>query len=256
MKSRAITLVEALVAIFLLCSALLVSCNLFHAGMQYNRRADERILTARLAQNKLEEIVGWARGRVGTTYNYADWSLYDGATGTFPEAPRVHYAVTVEDVRLADPCSSFQAVAAADRQHSVGVKRVHVRAWQSGPALELSTLVRPPVREMSGALQVAAVGSPASPLPKDDTASFSVTALDVGGNQVPDLTYQWYVISGTGSGTLAQTWDGSQGDLVNVIQVPLHPPVYTGGSCSLRVRARYAGLELWGDSPDVPLVGP
>ncbi|MEW6284106.1 MAG: hypothetical protein AB1758_36165, partial [Candidatus Eremiobacterota bacterium] len=84
---RAVSLTEVLIAIFLLSAAFLLVTNLFHAGMRYHRQADDRLTATRLAQNKLEEIAGWARGRTGTSYNFFDWTPYAGASGTFPDAP-------------------------------------------------------------------------------------------------------------------------------------------------------------------------
>ncbi|MEW6278648.1 MAG: hypothetical protein AB1758_08515 [Candidatus Eremiobacterota bacterium] len=253
---RGVTLVETLISIFLFSAALLISCNLFHAAMQYNRRADERQLAVRLAQNKLEEIVAWARGRSGSSYNYDDWSTYAGVTGTFPEAPQLNYRIEVEISPLADPCSSFQSVALPDRQRSIEARRVHVRVWQSGPAIELTTLVRPPIRDLAPTLTVQPVGGLPDPLPKDAPATFSVQAFDTGGVPVNGITYQWYLSPATGSGTLSQTWSGDQATLTNVVPVPLRPPIYTGGTCQLKVRARYGGRDYWGASGPINLEGP
>lgn len=244
-------------AIFLLLAGFLLVTNLFHAGMRYNRRADARQTAARLAQNKLEEIVAWARGRSGAAYNYDDWSPWQGAGGAFPDAPGYQFDVTVSDLVTPNPCSAFDPAVLAASKKNVDLKLVRVRAWSSGPPVELSTLVAEPVRDLHpvSPLRITPV-SLSDPLLKNQPATFAVSAYDDNDQVIADATFQWYIAPGTGNGQLTQTADGTRATLTNVINHPFGPPTYTGGSCLLRVRLRYAGRDVVSDAPAVNLEGP
>jgi len=262
-RVRGLSLVEAIIAIYLLLCAFMVVINLFHTAMRYGAGIDRPIYATVIAGRKLEEIRRWAWTPAAKGYNFhGDWSAVTVSSRPDDENPEYYVTVRTAASGLLSPCSSFEsAYPEAERKSmDASAKKVKVTvSWSPGDAskaVSLVSVIREPSREFrsTSPIVVTPVGTVPSSVSQDGTVSFTVKAYDSQDVALEDLVFRWYVEPMTGNGTLvAQAHNGTTATFAHKVLMPNNVWGHAPGQCKMKVRAVYRGVEQWGETPVMEL---
>lgn len=225
--------------------ALLVMTQLIHSSLRRNAVTQKRMSAALFCQDKLEEIRIWARDPDNF---HGDWAVYDNQIFSHPDFPGMELRTQVVQRDLASPTELWeQAHPPADRRILVeGSRTVDVDcSWDTGPKdrIELSTLVTAPPTVFHPTNPLVISGTPATPIPQDGTATFTVQAFDSANREIKGLTFSWYILAQSGNGVVAaESRDGREGTLGHwTYDIDGVTRLYVPGPCEFGVRARYNG---------------
>ena len=252
-RPHAVTLMEAVIASFLLLSAFLVVVNLFNSGLGHMSRTENQQLAAMLAERELERMRIWSETLNGTQYNYTSPGLASFSVSV-ADYPGFAVATRVTPTGLYSGCSNMeQAIASVAplRQPRYlpgqASKVVVTVSWANGQkSLKLASLFSEPALRFSANPINISGGS--TSLAPDGSADFSASAVDSNGQPINGLMFSWSLLPIDGAGTLDAARDGSTARLTNRIYgPPFNAPdyvgtvVHTGGTCQLQVSAMYHG---------------
>lgn len=248
-SARGLSLLETLIALFIIVVALLMMTQLMHTSLRRGNASEQRLRAALCAQETLEEIRLWA----ANPDNFeSTWSTYDNQTLIDPIFPEMQIRTTVADRVVATPSKLLEDdfPIAEQRLLEEACKRVTVECrWGNGPkdALELVTLVSAPPRAFRTTDPIE-ITPTAGSLEKDESASFTARAFDDRGQEIKGITFHWYILPKTGNATLvAQTRDGRESTIGHwLLALDGVTRVYATGQCDLVVRARYNGITETG----------
>jgi len=143
------SLVETIIASFILLLGFLVSIRLFNAAINYSGVSQMRGLAVLVGNKKLEEINAWNRSThqpVGAT-PFSDWSAYNGATVADAVNPTISTTITTTPVSpLYVPCTTFQAIVPTANQVTMVncLERVDVQVNWNLQSLTLTSMFAPP----------------------------------------------------------------------------------------------------------------
>lgn len=260
-RRAGLSLVETLVAAFMLLGGFIVTARMLHAGLRYSTNINNHLQAVRLGQRRLEEVRAWSRanhqpiGGVAIT----DWSLVHGVTKTYPEFPEFRLTTSVPTRPMFTPCSLFENVydslnPALKRDFSDTLHQLLVTVDWGGPApVTLTTILGAPSSVNSGpyTLTVVAAGT-TGPGPQsmahDDTVSYRAELRDSGGNVIPNIYCDW-AVAGAGNGILTPQRTGPLATFQNRVVVGSTFKYLDGRSCQLQAAVRYRGVELRALSP-------
>lgn len=136
--SRAFSLLETLIAIFIIVMALLIMTQLMHTALQRGAVVEERLVGALCAQEKLEEIRAWATEPANF---HSDWATYDNVVVQHPKYPAIQTRTTLSEQPISTPTRLLENayVPAEQRVLRDACKGVTVECWWSvGGATDLS----------------------------------------------------------------------------------------------------------------------
>lgn len=244
-----------MIALFLLAGVVLVLVSLLHSLLRYGRQVEMQSLAALAAEKRIEEIRDWSRQKTGSTYRFENLvTTYAGTTTTDPQFPGFTLTTQARLQPLDLPGSTLEQ-SFTDKQRlnaSAVLLRVWV-TWGNGSNLQVTTLVAAPARRPDATLTISQVNG-ANPVPAHADAVFRVTARDVDGQDLPDLTYRWYILPETGNASIfLNRRDTTEGKLINHVRYPTGQFEPAPGTCRIGVRSLYRGQELVGVSSPVSL---
>lgn len=264
MNRRGVSLVEAIISIFLLVSGILISTRLFHGALQYLGMVEAQANMVLLAEKTMEQVRGYSWKEHGPNNNraFSDWTGCPGlaANITDPDFAGMQAKVTVTPQTLADPCTLFEASypAASRRLITASVQNVTVLVDAgSNRRYSLFSLVARPTCEPQGTVSVTPASGVIS-VAHNANHAVSATAKDVQGRSLPDIMYEWQTLpllgnSGGGYGTFVGHRDGRSVDIHNKVFDAQDPPVqvpncWGTGQCRAQAFARYRGRRIQGVS--------
>lgn len=197
---RAITLIETIVALVLLSGVILLVSALMQRTTQYQRRSEDLLAAAALADQTLDEVRRWAQ--LPANYD-GTWATWQGRELTHPTRPALRARV---DVQRPGPTTlspdHYTELALADRrvihQAVVGV-RVRAGTDLSSPLtrVDVWTYVASPSPRMPGArVQVNSLGS--GLMNPGESRNFQAEAFDGQGRPLPQCCFEWKVRNMTG----------------------------------------------------------
>ena len=246
-SEKAFSLLETLIAIFIIVMALLIMTQLMHSALQRGTVVEERLLGALCAQEKLEEIRTWASEPVNF---HGNWSTYDNVVTQNPDYPAIQTRTTLSEQPISTPSRLLENAYPVAKQRVLNnaCKGVTVECWWGdGPQqrIELSSLVGAPADtfELSNPIEI----TPSSAvLAKDATQSFSVRAFDSAGREIEGLIFSWFIVPKSGTGLLvSQSRDGRTAEIGNwLYALDGTSHTYAPGLCEFSVRAKYNGVEV------------
>ncbi len=198
-RSRASSLVETVIAIFVLIAGFLVVSRLFHTSLQFTTRANLKLTAARIAEKKVVEIQSWARDPNNWDANWdSDWPptpLPD------PDEPGFIVTVLQANQQLLSPCTSMEqrwVSLGKAKEFNNSYRRVTVVVnWSSDPRDELSvtTLVGDPPRQLSSSpVAISFPGGKVHPLAADASQNLEANLIDRNGRPIADVCFNWYVL--------------------------------------------------------------
>lgn len=262
----ALTLLEAIISIFVLMVAVLMAVTLLHNSLRYQRLAKYRVEAAALAERTLDEVRAWAWQNSSGSYNYlGSWASYQNVVRTVNNY-RVKIDASPNSVQLASPSRSMESVfGARARTMSSSVVPVRVRVEWDPPstsnAVVLLTYVGEPPAAVASPLLITQTAG-ANPLPRNGTADYSVEARDTSGNIIQDVSFQWFVQptgANPGMGTMFPPFGpqftppvaptarhGRTARLRHTVRLEDGSWDWSPGSIQVRVRTRIHGREAYG----------
>jgi type II secretory pathway pseudopilin PulG len=249
---RGASLVETVVALFVLLSAFTFVAALYNQSLSHHRNVERKEEATRFLSNTLEEVRAWA----GQPANYLlpTWAPFSSVTD--PRFPEFEVRVEVASANLSGSCDSLeQAKDPADRVLLTGSARlVTATVLDRGREIQsVSTLIIEPDR---AAQTVEVFPVPATPatLGREAEAVFEARLLDVDGEVIPDVSFNWAVVPSTGNASISSVNSGlGQGTLRNTNSYYAGPVYYTGGKCLVEASTSYRGVQYIGLSDEVQL---
>lgn len=256
-----VSLVEALVAAFMLLGGFVVTARLLHAGLRYSNHISSHLEAVRLGQRRLGEVRAWSRSNhqpVGSTA-FSSWAGIDGVLTVYPEAPSFRLTTTVPNTPLYSPCSLFEKVydpvnPGLKRDFTGSLRQVVVVVDWGGPLkVTLTTVVGAPSSVAEGPFNlslapVGTTGAGAQTLHHNDVVTYRAELRDASSNVVPDVSCDWAVV-GAGNGQVTPSRTAPQASFQHRIQVAGIDKYLDGRNCRLQAAVRYRGAELRALSP-------
>ncbi|MFN8610025.1 MAG: hypothetical protein U0931_20960 [Vulcanimicrobiota bacterium] len=238
---RGVTLVESVIACFLLGSSLMLIVNLIGVSVRQAGRIEQRTLAALIARERLTRLQTLAQDPNA-------WDSLAAQTGRSqdPAHPDFEVAVAVYPCHTYSPCYQWSAWLPPDQQKPLNqtLKTLEVEVFARGQSqLRLVSRVSEPGRGWHPQPLRVSEGPHDDPLAFQGGVDFSVEARDALDRPIPDLSYRWYVVPLNGNGTITQSGDGRQARFINRIRTPAGGFVATGGTVGIEVSARYQGVE-------------
>lgn len=229
------TLIEAIIASFLLLTSLLVVAALVDSGLRTQAKSEQYLLASTVAATELDKLRGYA--------NRFELTHLDGFDGQkFPAEADSAFEVTlqVSPYVLAVPNTSLESqFTESERKllpNSSRYLKVRV-AWSDQPedGVELSSLVSD-WKEQDFKIKIEAVGS--TTLEPDATLELKASAGDL-----EDLIYTWYTEPLDGLGSMQHVArDGRTAVYANRYRTPANRFVTYPGKCRVVVRAKYRNV--------------
>ncbi len=193
---RAVSLVEMLIAMFLLLAGFLIVFRLFQVSLQYNNLAQKRLTASRLAAKTMEEIRAWARDPDNYDKNWD--STYPGTP--YKDLDEASYTITVrqKNHEVLSPCTSLEqrwVASTKERRLQRSFRRVTVIvAWSDQPSdkISITSLVGDPPRELAS--DPISVNFASDALAAGASKTFTAALQDKDNNEIPDVCFEWYVV--------------------------------------------------------------
>jgi hypothetical protein len=255
-----LSLAEAIMAIFVLLSGVVVMTRLFHTGLRYQSLVENQSIASMLAERQMERIRGWSRN-YHLAQPFTDWTLCPGLGAPFTDPDFPNFQITVAAVAhsIYSPCSLFETLEDPSdrRQISASVQRVSVQVqWGNGLRHDVVSLVAMPTGEPAATNPVTVTVGGSSTIPLGAVRPVTVTAINSYGNPIPDLFYNYAVRPGPGDtgggfGSVDSKRDGRSCVLRHCIYDGDATPNITGygvGICTLNALANYRGRMIQGSS--------
>lgn len=259
------TLLETIIACFLLLACFLVIISLFHSGLRYTSQIENQQLAAMLAERYVEQMRAWSESPAGNVYNYDNLaSIYSNQTVASPDYPGFSITTNVTAHYLYSSCSAFEQDSAAlgqqARRLNNSAKNIDVGViWDGGRRrFAVSTLFSRPASTFSTtqAVKVDFTTAPALPLAQDATCSLKATGYDVNNQPIDDLFFTWSVYSDSssgGSGTVEAARDGRTALFTHLVYSADGTKQHVTGGVYMQATAKYHGKTVSGQSTKVTL---
>lgn len=237
---RGLTLVECLVAIFIITFAILIMAALFRSALDAARRANKVALATTIASKRMAQIVYDAQDPL----QFANWSALDGSPFQDSQFPDFKVTTASEFETQYSPCSQTELgyPVAQQRRLTSSLRKVRVQvSWSSSPrdSVSLINLIGAPTLELSS---VGLNESIPDPMLAISNQSLTVYAHDSTGANIPDLFYDWRLDPETGNGELVVSRDGRSATVTNRIYDQDLGYITAPGSAQLELRAQLGGL--------------
>ena len=252
---RGFSLVEAIIASFLMLTAVIMSVSVFDSTLQAEASNEKRVIASLVAESAMAEMRTFANQDF-----FGLQSAFDGRNWTLPEYPHHEISTKVLESELAVPCSvlesqysrtaSFPAPTGRYMTKSVLKGEVTV-TWADGR--NQSVTITENLTNFAPANDFTVVllkpgGSPATEsdvinIAKNGEMEFSAEARS-GGQLVEDIQFNWYVQALTGFGSIATvSRDGERCIYKNAYRNFADNKKFAPGACRLVVTATYQGRE-------------
>ena len=247
---RGSSLVETILAIFVLVIAVSFSALSFHGSMRYQRVVQRKAEGLAFGETVLDQAREWSR--VPSNFGGA-WTMWSSVTNS--SYPDYEVRVAVADRTVAMPCSELALGRPAPERRSLdrSFKVVEATIFYKGqPDARLNTLIGEPER-LATSVSVTPVGAIPSQLAKDGVLEFEAKALDSNNQVIPDVFFQWTTAPINGNGTVEAGALGTRATLSNVVLLEEGSNRYTGGKVQVKAFCIVRGREISGLSPPVDL---
>lgn len=258
-KSGAFSLIESVIAVFILGYAALSVLSLTQSGFVAQKRNQEIAKANLVAQSVIADIRMWAENI--TNYK-SGWSAYNTTItpAGFPEyrvTVRSHAAGRPIDSPCAELESQWAPTERGKRTMPNAIVPVELKiTWSEDPRDKLVVLiyVGEPRRDVTGA-QFEITGPNPSSLVMNQEAEYRVSAKDSAGRGLDNLMFLWVPDIRYLSITEDAKRDGRYFQVVRdrIIKPPDIPPPRPPGTSPVTCYARYAGEYLDANPPGLQL---
>ncbi|MFN8608643.1 MAG: hypothetical protein U0931_13995 [Vulcanimicrobiota bacterium] len=246
-RTGGLSLIETMLASFILTAAILVTVTTFHRAMHYQARVERKILAAQVAHRSLVRLRS-------DCDDLTTWSSLSNRSWVETDLPEFTTTLTVSPVAVDSPCSGLESVVSTPIHLSASLKQVWIEVRWGGSAAEKVTITSFLTEPARRATQVRVwQKSGSTSLHSDQSGVFAAEARDADGRIIPDVTFDWQFASRQGV-TREPSRDGRECRLTHVLYRPDGiTRYYISGECRLRALARIQGEYIYGDGPVVSL---
>lgn len=266
---------EAVIACFILTTAMAVSAALYHSALNHSVRIDKMHRASRAVDRRIEKIRAWSRDVHGTNGPLAFDEGWGGVTATEvdTEYPEVKVSVELVSHELLSPSSAFEEVSFAaqadqtvadedkDKKRTLNQSSqllVVTGNWGTGPKDKLVArfLLTDPVKdygwEPDEAFQAIKFENVPSTLGKDHQETITARVEDRHGKAVKNAVVSWYIDPASKGKAQLETHPSfsDRVTLTNKVRVKLGPDptspkvvAHTGGWVQVVARVRLGGIE-------------
>ncbi|MEW6279391.1 MAG: hypothetical protein AB1758_12250 [Candidatus Eremiobacterota bacterium] len=243
-----LSLLETVIALFLMSAAILLVVNLMHASLRHKARLEKRTQATLLASRAMADLRSWARD----SNNFATgWAGKDGTTWSEPDVAGYQLRLDCPAHRRAwSPCEPLEAPwdalsNARKMDSSLMPVRVTVSWDPTDPAarVQLFSYIGEPERTAS---TLVVTPTALAGIPQWGFFTLAAQVQDGSGAEIRDVMFEWNVDSGTGNATITPTSarDGRTVTIQHVYQIPGFPQAPRPGTIRVRCTARYRGQML------------
>jgi Tfp pilus assembly protein PilV len=263
-RHRGLSLLETMLAIFLLLTVLTFVLELYCRSFQNLTKVEQTFQATAFARDTLEEVRVWARDPVH--FSQPTWAPFANVTDS--RYPDFAIQTEVAAAELNAACTAFEdGLNAADRLTMPNSARtVTLSVIHRGVAIfELSSLIAEPERRLAAMNPVRVVANPVAPDPVavDGEVEFQASLLDSAGAQITDVEFTWSVLPGPevptagirpGNGMIVRvSRDGTKAVFKNRYERTDGTVDHTGGVCRVVANAKYFAATQRGRSVDLRL---
>jgi Tfp pilus assembly protein PilV len=242
------SLLETIIALFLLTSAAIVVVALYHTALQRTTRVQQGATARVLAESAL------AQTRLEAKLPFSSFDpIALSKTYTSPEHPDFQVTVRATRANLPNPCADILPGLPPQDQHVLQTSAANLEvevAWNDGRDLFLLNSL---VEEGTVELDEVIVTGPSGPIAGSATANYTVQARDTNGQVIKDLVFIWWVEPGTGNALIAPNKVTQSAMLTNLTRGFDGVTFVQPGTCRVAVMARYLGKEVIGYSNQITL---
>lgn len=251
-SKRGASLIEAMMASFLLLTSILMSVYIFDGTLRASAASENRVIAAVVAESALAEIRDHANNQFTTVQ-----ATYDGLSWNLPDHPEFDVTARVDRAQLAIPCSELESQYPGDAafpdptgrymNDSAWQAEVTV-SWRGGHSLRMVERVANLHPSANFRVELLDGGTPPPSstvisLARNAQRDFSARAF-LGFQPVQDIQFRWYVEPLTGFGSIERvSRDGEQCRYRNAYRNYRNRLKYAPGTCRLVVVATYQGQE-------------
>lgn len=264
-RGKGLSLIESVVAIYLLVGVCLLMALLFHSSLAYGGRVVRMQTATQIAENTLAQVRAWAKD----PSHFATWS------GPYPweaTAPPPYQVIVAQSMQtVASPCSQTEKVF-GDNQRSLfqSYRKVTVSVrWTNQPndVVRLTSLIGDPPRglaPLSQRLTLTAQSPVPNPIPPRGKIVFKAQLWDSGLVEIPDVFFSQVILApidlDPGNAVIDVNDLATRRTGITAVLWNYYPDVdgwsSISGSVELRATARYRGIPLENTVPVVVRLGP
>jgi type II secretory pathway pseudopilin PulG len=250
--TRGLSLVETVIALFVLLSAFAIVMTLFLRSNRALVQIEEKAIAVNFAETVLDDIKVWARDPAQFATGWGTWSNVQ-----LTQFPGYEARVTVVTPVVFTPCTQLEIgkPVAEQREFQSTFRDLEILIEHRGQEVfRLNTRVAEPDR-VADHIDVV-LSSGASSLSAWDKATYEARLIDDDGNAIEDVSFHWVVTpdalgNGTVSGLITNY---AQGEVTNVYRGFDGVDRHVTGPCRVQAVARYRGLEYLGQSELVEML--
>jgi len=252
-STRAYSLMEAILASFLLIGVFLLVGKMFHRGLQYSSVVNQRVTAVHIAEQQMARV----RRSVEDT---GDWIA---PAADFPEHGEYKVDVRFDGVRLFSPSKKLEEAFPFSNRRSLGesTKKVSVIvSWGRGESKRFtltSFINQPPRRWRTKNPIVIKRDQGTSPIRPGQSIRYVATGYDEDGREIKDLFFLWNVVPVYGEnsavGRVRQSHNGSIGVLGNRVQTVEGELLELEGFCKITATALLDGHVMTAAGPEEQL---
>lgn len=242
------SLLETVIALAILVAGFTIFLRLFTFSLRNLSKGDARTKAVVIADRELARLQA-----IGQTGAFPTLLTENGRS---LQVEDFQVDIEVFDRNLYTPSSSWEQpyIALGTPRHLdptavTAIVRVHGNSARVEQARIIS---RPRQRLRTSSPPLTMNGAVPNPLPARASVHFDAHLFAASGDELP-VTFNFYVIPGTGSGTITDDHNGKGAIFVNERTDSSGNTVVTGGSCQVRARAEYYGEEIWGPTVTINL---
>lgn len=246
---------EAILASFLLLTAVLMSASVFDSSLQAEASNEKRIMAALVAETALAEI----RQAGNNNFNQVE-SLFDGRTWSVPEYSGFEISSRIAPAEIAVPCTVLESQydkdaefpAPAGRYLSGSTLKADVEvSWQDagGQSVKITEYIANFGAATDFTVQIllpgggVASGGTVIAVPKNELRDFSARAMS-DGQVLEDIQFSWHVQALTGHGSInTVSRDGKECEYINAYRNFDNTTKFAPGTCDLVLQATFQGRE-------------
>jgi type II secretory pathway pseudopilin PulG len=244
--SRGLSLLETVIALFILVSAFAIVATLFFRSNRALVQIEEKAVAVAFAETVLDDIRVWARDPIHFATGWGTWSDVQ-----MSEFPNCRARVTAVTPSTYTPCTQLESGKPAPQQRemlSTFRDLEIVVEYQDREVFRLHTRIAEPDRRADSVEVVLLSGS--SSLGAWDTATYQARLIDDTGNVIEDVSFHWSMLPDEkGNGTVrGLNTSYAEGQVTNVFRGFDGVDRQITGPCRAEAVARYRGLEISGQS--------
>lgn len=251
-STRGLSLLETVLALFVLISAFTVVLTLFLRSNQSLVQIEEKALAVAFSETVLDDLRVWARDYDNWDSGFGPWS----AT-TLPQYPGFTARVSASVPTVLTPCTQLEVgkPTAEQREMRDSFRDLEIIVeHRNVEVFRLHTRLAEPERMVKEVVVTLVSGN--SSLSPGQKATYKAELVDKDGKLIEDVSFHWSVLPDEdGNGTIRNSKTNySEAELENVFVGVDGMTRYITGRCRLNTVARYRGREYFGQSQAVTMV--